>query len=250
MTRYINIENLALINNIISQRQPENLRQILKEHSAKRTMEMFYSLKDIRPGSDEYVRKEKKRAEIIAFPDHNIKYGDDICIMGRHSRELLRLTVGTYTTSKMHSYTFLVKNEFHLESVYTKFSDLFTEYHNISGYWLEATVDNMYWKLEKSYHNEYRKYIQLFQKDIKKALEFGYAVSIEHDRDMRGFSRGQFLKIEGPDKTVRHSLESLDEILEIKYYWYDDRKVYFGNNYYFDDVIEEYNYAKNNKCEE
>ena len=40
MTRYINIENLALINNIISQRQPENLRQILKEHSAKRTMEM------------------------------------------------------------------------------------------------------------------------------------------------------------------------------------------------------------------
>lgn len=269
MTRYIKIENLALINNLISQRQPENLRQILREHCDKRRMDMLYSLTDLRPGSDEYIRNEKKRAEIMALPDHNVKYTDSIYIMGRHNKELLSLTLGTYTTTKMStssyseeydeydepreyevSYTFLVKNEYHLQSVYVKFSDLFSEYDNISGHWLETTVDNMYWKLEDSYHEEYRKYIHLFKKDIKKALEFGYAVSIENDRDMRGFSRGLFLKIEGPNKTVTHSLKFLDEILEIKYYWYDDRKVYFGNNYYFDSVLEEYEYAKDNKCEE
>ena len=275
MTRYIKLENLAVLNNIISHSQPENLRQILREHCDKRRMEMFYSLKDIRPGSDEYVRKEKKRAEITAFPDHNVKYTDNIYIMGRHNVELLSLTLGTYTTTKMSTpseydiydedlddtscyepreyevtYTFLVKNDYHLESVYTKFSDLFSEYNNISSAWLETTVDRMYWKLRDSHHDDYRKYIDLFKKDIMKALEFGYDVSIDNERDMRGFSRGLFLKIEGPVKTVNHNLTFLDDILEIKYYWYEDRKTMFGQRGLFDSVLEEYEYAKDNKCEE
>lgn len=268
MTRYINIENLALINNIISQRQPENLRQILKEHCDKGRMNMFYSLKDLRPGCDEYIRIEKKRAEIIALPDHDVKYTDNIYIMGRYHTELLRLTLGTYTTTKMSTpsyieeiddydepreyevtYTFLVKNEYHLQGVYTKFSDLFSEYDNISSAWLETTVDTMYWNLRDSYTEDYRKYIDLFKKDIMNALEFGYAVSIDNERDMRGFSRGLFLKIEGPAKTVNHDLTFLNDILEIKYYWYEDKKTMFGQSRLFDSVLEEYEYAKNNKCE-
>jgi hypothetical protein len=268
MTRYIKIENLALINNIISQRQPENLREILREHCNKGRMGMLYSLKDLRPGSDEYIRIEKKRAEIMALPDHDVKYTDNIYIMGRHNVELLRLTLGTYTTTKMSepsgyydeeyeepreyevTYTFLVKNEYHLESVYLKFSDLFSEYDNISNQWLETTVDKMYWEIRDSYTEDYKKYIDLFKKDIMKALEFGYDVSIDNERDMRGFSRGLFLKIEGPDKTIKHDVTSLDKILEIKYYWYDDRKVMFGQSRLFDSVLEEYEYAKDNICEE
>jgi hypothetical protein len=272
MTRRIKIENLAVINNIISNSQPENLREILREHCNKGRINILYSLKDLRPGSDQYIKIEKKRAEIMALPDHDVKYTDNIYIMGRHNVELLRLTLGTYTTTKMSepsgyydendcyeydeprehevTYTFLVKNEYHLESVYLKFSDLFSEYNNISSQWLETTVDKMYWNLRNGYTKDYRKYIDLFSKDIMKALELGYDVSIDNERDMRGFSRGLFLKIEGPDKTINHDLKSLDKILEIKYYWYDDRKVMFGQSYLFDNVLEEYEYAKDNICVE
>lgn len=137
-----------------------------------------------------------------------------------------------------------------IEGLFTMVSDLFSEYDNISSAWLETTVDTMYWNLRDSYTEDYRKYIDLFKKDIMKALEFGYAVSIDNERDMRGFSRGLFLKIEGPAKTVNHDLTFLNDILEIKYYWYEDRKTMFGQRGLFDSVLEEYEYAKNNKCEE
>lgn len=270
MTRRIKIENLAVINNIISNSQPENLREILKQHCNKGRMNMLWSLKDLRPGSDEYIRIEKKREEIMAYPDHDIKYIDDICIIGKYNEELLSLTVGTYTVTETTSsydytydgdgeyteythdvtYTFLVKNQYHLDSVYLKFSDLFSEYNNISEKWLEISVDNQYYDLYNSYKEEYRKYIYLFKRDIVKAFQYGYDVSIENDRDMRGFSRGLYLKIEGPDKTSTHSLSHLDEILSIKYYWYNDKKMKFGENYNFKDIIEEYEYAKDNICVE
>ena len=261
MTRKIKLENLAVINNIISKRQPENLIEILRQHCNKGRMGMLYSLKDLRPGSNEYIRIEEKRAEIMSFPDHNIKYTDDISILGEYSKEILNLTVGTYTVSETTIdyegdeytedvvYTFLVKNQYHLNSVYLKFSDLFSEYNNISREWLEITVNNQYYKLRDSYKEEYQKYISLFKKDILKAFEYGYDVSIDSNRNMRGFNTGLYLKIEGSDKTIKHSLSMLDEILKIEYYWYEDKKMKFGHNYYFKDVLEEYEYAKDNVCE-
>ena len=100
MTRKIKIENLAVINNIISDRQPENLREILREHSSKKNAYM-YSLKDLKPGSDKYISNEKKLEEIALLPDHNIQYTDDIVILGKYSKEILSLTLGTYTTTKI-----------------------------------------------------------------------------------------------------------------------------------------------------
>jgi len=271
MTRKIEIKNIAVINNIISDRQPENLREILREHSNKKNAYM-YSLKDLKPGSDKYISNEKKLAEIALLPDHDIQYTDDIIILGEYSKEILSLTLGTYTRQEIIKrsyydeyneyeeyeedttidvkYTFLVKNQYHLHSVYLKFSDLFSEYHNISREWLEITVNNQYYDLYRSYHEDYSKYISLFKKDIIKALEYGYDVSIDNDRDMRGFSRGLYLKIEGPDKTIKHFLSELDKILSIKYYWYEDKRTMFGQSYLFDSVLEEYEYAKDNICEE
>lgn len=267
MTRKIKLENLAVINNIISDRQPENLREILREHSNKKNAYM-YSLKDLKPGSDKYISNEKKLAEIELLPVHDIQYTDDIIILGEYSKEILSLTLGTYTRQETIKrsyydeyeeyeedktidvkYTFLVKNQYHLHSVYLKFSDLFSEYNNISREWLEITVNNQYYKLRDSYKEEYQKYISLFKKDILKAFEYGYDVSIESDRNMRGFNTGLYLKIEGSDKTIKHSLSMLDEILKIEYYWYEDKKMRFGHNYYFKDVLEEYEYAKDNVCE-
>jgi len=268
MTRKINIKNIAVINNIISNRQPENLREILREHSNKKNAYM-YSLKDLKPGSDKYISNEKKLAEIELIPVHDIQYTDDIIILGEYSKEILSLTLGTYTRQETIKrsyydeyeeyeedktidvkYTFLVKNQYHLDSVYLKFSDLFSEYHNISREWIDITVNNQYYDLHRSHEEEYHKYIFLFKKDILKALKYGYDVSIDNDRDMRGFSRGLYLKIEGPDKTIKHYLSMLDEILSINYYWYEDRKMRFGSNYNFEDVLEEYEYAKDNICEE
>lgn len=261
MYRKIKIENLAVINNIISDRQPENLKEILRQHSNKGRINMFYSLKDLRPGSDEYIKREEKRAEIMSFPDHNIKYTDDIEIIGKYNKEILNLTVGTYTVAQTTIdyegneetedvvYTFLVKNQYHLDSIYLKFSDLFSEYNNISREWLEITIDKQYYELYSSYKEDYRKYIYLFEKDIRKAFEYGYDVSIDNDRDMRGFSRGLYLKIEGANGTSKHPLSTLDEILKIKHYWYEDKRTKFGQSYLFKDVYEEYEYAKDNICE-
>ena len=271
MNREIKIENLAVINNIISDRQPENLREILREHSSKKNAYM-YSLKDLKPNSDKYISNEKKLAEIALLPDHNIQYTDDIVILGKYSKEILSLTLGTYTTTKMSepsryydendcydcdepreyevTYTFLVKNQYHLHSVYLKFSDLFSEYNNISREWLEISVDNQYYALYNSYKEEYRKYIYLFEKDIRKAFAYGYGVSIENDRDMRGYCRGLYLKIESANGTSKHTLSELDEILKIKHYWYEDKRTKFGQSYLFKDVYEEYEYAKDNICEE
>jgi hypothetical protein len=270
MNRKIKIENLAVINNIISNTQPENLREILREHSSKKNAYM-YSLEDLKPGSDKYISNEKKLEEIALLPEHNIQYTDDIVILGKYNKEILSLTLGTYTTTKMSkpsryydeddcydydepreyevTYTFLVKNQYHLHSVYLKFSDLFSEYNNIFREWLEITADNQYYALHNSYKEDYRKYISLFEKDIRKAFAYGYDVSIDNDRDMRGFNRELYLKIEGAEGTKKHYLSMLDEILSIKYYWYEDKKMRFGSNYNFKDVLEEYEYAKDNICE-
>lgn len=269
MRRKIKIENLAVINNIISDRQPENLREILREHSSKKNAYM-YSLKDLKPGSDKYISNEKKLEEIALLPDHDVQYTDDIDILGKYSKEILSLTLGTYTrqetikrsyydeydeydqdeedkTIDVH-YTFLVENQYHLRSVYLKFSDLFSEYNNISREWLQIAVDKQYYELRDSYIEEYRKYISLFEKDIRKAFDYGYDVSIDNDRDMRGFSRGLYLKIDSAEGTKKHFLSKLDEILKIKHYWYEDKKTMFGQSYLFKDVYEEYEYAKDNIC--
>jgi hypothetical protein len=59
-----------------------------------------------------------------------------------------------------------------------------------------------------------------------------------------------FLEIKGFKESKKYYLDTLDEILKIDYYWYEDSKVRFGDNYRFDSVMEEYAYAKDNLVEE
>jgi hypothetical protein len=72
---------------------------------------------------------------------------------------------------------------------------------------------------------------------------------ITQDRSHHGFGK-EYLKIDNLKDSERYYLETLDKILEIEYYWYNDRKTRFGGSYHFNSVMEEYEYAKDNICVE
>jgi hypothetical protein len=261
MTRKIKLKDIAVLHNIISKRQPRNIREIIYQHYQKVNIDRSCH-NEYRPGSEDYIKIEQKRAEILALPDHDIVYSGDVIIKSDvYGETILDLTLGVYTVDEHHhdyegnSYTetvkyyFLVKNQYWLKSVYTQFSDLFTEYNNVLEGMLKDNAYRMFSDFIDGYLKEYHKYLYLFQKDIKKALSYGYEVDITQDR---GYNRlGKlYLKIDSLNETKKYYLETLDKVLEIEYYWYNDRKVKFGDNYYFESIMEEYEYAKDNICVE
>ena len=262
MTRKIELKNIAVLNNIISKRQPENIKDIISEHNQKRNID-HTCRNQYRPGSEDYIKVEEKRAKILALPDHDIVYSGDVIIKSsRYNETALDLTLGVYNDDEYRhdydddsvyietvKYYFLVRNEYWLDSVYTKFSDLFTQYHNVLDHMMEDNKHRIFYELVDTYQKDYQKYFYLLKKDIKKALSYGYEVDITQDRGYHGFGK-QYLKIDGLDGTKKHYLETLDEILKIEYYWYNDRKTKFGDNYHFNSVMEEYEYAKDNICVE
>ena len=261
MDRKIKLSDIAVLHNIISRRQPGNIREIIQQHYQKRNVDRSYR-NEYKPGSEDWKAIEDKRAEILALPDHDIVYTDEITITSdRYNETVLTLTLGVYTVDEHHhdydgcsymktaKYYFLVKNQYWLNSVYTEFSDLFTEYESLVGAIVDDHNYRMFYDFIKNYNKEYQKYLYLFEKDIKTALSYGYDVDITQDRGYHGFGK-EYLKIDGLDGTEKYYLETLDEVLKIKYYWYNDRKTKFCSTYYFKSVIEEYEYAKDNICVE
>jgi hypothetical protein len=262
MDRKIKIKDLHVLNNIISRTQPKDIRHIIHEHHRKgRINEICRN--EYRPGSEQYEYIEKTRAEILALPDHDIKYCGDVDIVSdRYGKTILSLTLGVYTVDEHHhdydgcsyvqtvQYYFLVENQYWLKSIYTKFSDIFTENGNVISHMMDENTFNMFNELTRKYNDEYHKYIYLFKKEIMKALKYGYTVVIDQDSHPRYGLGKPYLRIDSLDESKKHYLEKLDKVLEIDYYWYDDRKVRFGDNYHFNSVMEEYEYAKDNVCEE
>lgn len=261
MNRKIQLKDIAVLHNIISRTQPMNIREIIQQHYEKKNIDRRYS-NEYRPGSEEWQNIEDKRAVLLAYPDHDIVYSDEITIKSdKYNETVVNLTLGVYTVDEHHhdydgcsymetaKYYFLVKNQYWLESVYTQFSDLFTEYTNLVGPMMDDYSYRMFYDLIKNYNEEYQKYLYLFEKDIKTALSYGYDVDITQDRGYNGFGK-EYLKIDGLDGTEKYYLETLDEVLKIKYYWYNNRKTEFGKNYHFNSVMEEYEYAKDNICVE
>ena len=261
MDRKIKLKDISVLNNIISKKQPANIRDIIWEHQKKSMINQSYQ-NEFRPGSEEYIKIEEQRAEILALPDHDIKYcGDVEIIRDRYGKTILDLTLGVYTVDEHHhdydgdsymetvQYFFLVKNRFWCNSIYTKFTDIFTEYHNILSEMTEDNKDTMFYDLIKENNERYSKYFYLLDKEIKKALSHGYNVMITQDRNHHGFGK-EYLKIDNLKDSERYYLETLDKILEIEYYWYNDRKTRFGGSYHFNSVMEEYEYAKDNICVE
>jgi hypothetical protein len=261
MDRKIKLKDLAVLHNIISRRQPRNIREIIQQHYEKRNIDRRYP-NEYRPGSADWQKIEDERAVILAYPDHDIKYTDEITIISdRYNETVLRFTLGVYTVDEHHhdydgcsymetaKYYFLVHNQYWLHGVYTKFSDLFTEYHNLVDGILADYDYRMFYDFIKQYNKEYQEYFYLFEKEVKKALSYGYDVDITQDRNYHGVGQ-PYLKIDGLDGTKKYYLDTLDEILKIKYYWYNDRKTKFGDNYHFNSVMEEYEYAKDNICVE
>lgn len=262
MDRKIKLKNIAVLHNIISRTQPTNIREIIQQHYEKRNVDRRYP-NEYRPGSADWQKIEDKKAVILAYPDHDIKYTDEITIISddRYNETVLRLTLGVYTVDEHHhdydgcsymetaKYYFLVHNEYWLDSVYTEFSDLFTEYHSLVDGILADYDYRMFYDFINQYDEKYQKYFYLFEKEVKKALSYGYNVDITQDRGYHNFGQ-QYLKIDGLNGTTKYYLDKLDEILKIKYYWYNDRKTKFGSTYHFNSIMEEYEYAKDNICVE
>ncbi len=261
MDRKIQLKDIAVLHNIISKTQPRNIREIIQQHYEKDNIDRSCR-NEYRPGSEEWQKIEDRKAVILAYPDHDIKYSDEITIKSdKWNETVVRLTLGVYTVDEHHydydgcsymetvKYFFLVENPYWLKSVYTQFSDLFTEYTSLVGPMVDDYNYRMFYDLIKNYNKEYQKYFYLLEKDIKTALSYGYDVDITQDRNRYGVGK-PYLKIDGLDGTTKHYLETLDEILKIKYYWYDNRKTEFGKSYHFNSVMEEYEYAKDNICVE
>ena len=261
MDRKIKLSDIAVLHNIISRTQPGNIREIIQQHYQKKNVDRLYR-NEYKPGSEEWQNIENKRAVVLAYPDHDIVYSDEITIKSdKYNETVVNLTLGVYTVDEHHhdydgcsymqtvKYFFLVKNQYWLESVYTQFSDLFTEYTNLVGPMMDDHSYRMFYDLIKNYNKEYQKYLYLFEKDIKTALSYGYDVDITQDRGYHGYGK-EYLKIDGLDGSTKHYLETLDKVLEIKHYWYNNRKTEFGKSYHFNSVMEEYEYAKDNICVE
>lgn len=261
MDRKIKLKDMAVLHNIISKTQPRNIRDIIQQHYEKRNIDRRYP-NEYRPGSEDWQRIEDERAIILGYPDHDIKYTDEITILSdRYNETVLRLTLGVYTVDEHHhdydgcsymetaKYYFLVHNQYWLHGVYTEFSDLFTQYHSLVEGILNDYDYRKFYDFIKQYNKEYQNYFYLFEKEVKTALSYGYTVDITQDRTYHGFGK-PYLKIDSLDGTTKYYLDTLDEILKIKYYWYNDRKTKFGSTYHFNSVMEEYEYAKDNICEE
>ncbi len=263
MDRKIKLKDIAVLHNIISRSQPRNIREIIQQHYEKRNIDRRYP-NEYRPGSADWQKIEDERAIVLAYPDHDIKYTDEITIISdRYNETVLRLTLGVYTVDEHHydydgdgdgyvetaKYYFLVHNQYWLHGVYTQFSDLFTEYKSLTEGILADYDYRMFHDFINQYKEKYQEYFYLFEKEVRTALSYGYNVDITQDRNHYGFGQ-QYLKIDGLDGTKKYYLDTLDEILKIKYYWYNDRKTKFGDNYHFKSVMEEYEYAKDNICVE
>jgi len=261
MDRKIKLKDIAVLHNIISKTQPRNIKEIIDQHYQKKNIDRRYP-NEYRPGSADWQMIEDKRAVILAYPDHDIKYTDEITITSdRYNETVLTLTLGTYTVDEHHhdydgdsymetaKYYFLVHNQYWLHGVYTKFSDLFTQYHSLVDGILADYDYRMFYNFIEQYNKEYQDYFYLLEKEVKTALSYGYNVDITQDRGYHGYGK-KYLKIDGLDGTTKHYLDTLDEILKIKYYWYNDRKTKFGSSYHFKSVMEEYEYAKDNICVE
>jgi hypothetical protein len=258
--RKIDIKNIHVLANIISQYQPKDLEQIVRDYTKKKSINYYYN-EEYRPGSDEYIRQEEKRAEILALPDYDIKYIDEIEISGGYSK-VIELSLGVFKRTETHrddyyedgydeyeverEYYFLVVNQYHAHRIFTTFSDVV----NCSEIYKEMVScgnDRMFYDLIKSYKEHCRKYLYLLQKEIKLALREGFDI---HFVSYTSPIHKSFVEIKGMKDSKKYYLNELDEILKIDYYWYENRKVRFGDNYRFDSVMEEYAYAKDNLVEE
>jgi len=259
--RKVDIKNIHVLANIISPYKPSNLEQIVRDYTRKRNIN-YYHNKEYRPGSPEYLEQEKTREEILALPDYDIKYIDEIEITGKYSHKIIKLDLGVYTRVETHKddfyeegydeyevekqYYFLVINTYHAHHIFTNFSELF-EHSQIYKEMVSCGNDRMFNDLIKSYKESAHDYLYLLKKEIKLALREGFDIDIV---SYTSPIHKSFLEIKGLNSSKKYYLNELDEILKIDYYWYENRKVRFGNNYRFDSVMEEYAYAKDNLVEE
>ena len=258
--RKIDIKNIHVLANVIGQYNPMELKQIVRDYTTKARIN-FHHNNEYRPGSDEYIKQEERRAEILALPDYDIKYIDEIEITDGYSK-IIKLDLGVFTRVEKRKgydlydeyneyevekqYYFLVVNQYHAHQIFTTFSDVV----NCSEIYKEMVScgnDRMFYDLLKSYKESAHDYLYLLKKEIKLALREGFKIDIV---SYTSPIHKSFLEIEGLNSSKKYYLDELDEILKIDYYWYENRKVRFGDNYRFDSVMEEYAYAKDNLVEE
>jgi hypothetical protein len=258
--RKIDIKNIHVLANIISKYQPKDLEQIVRDYTKKQHVGWDYN-QEYRPGSDQYIRQEKKKAEILALPDYDIKYIDEIQITDGFSK-IIELDLGVFKRTEIHrddyyeegydeyevekEYYFLVINQYRANSIFTSFDELFT-CPEIYKKMVSVGNDRMFIDLIKSYKEHCHKYFYLLKKEIKIALREGFGIDIT---SYTSPIHKSFLEIKGMKDSKKYYLNELDEILKVDYYWYENRKVRFGDNYRFDSVMEEYAYAKDNLVEE
>jgi hypothetical protein len=139
-----------------------------------------------------------------------------------------------------------VINTYHAHHIFTNFSELF-QHPDIYKELVSCGNDRMFDDLIRTYKDHCHKYFYLLKKEIKIALREGFEVDIT---SYTSPIHKSFLEIKGFKESKKYYLDTLDEILKVDYYWYENRKVRFGDNYNFDTVMEEYAYAKDNLVEE
>ena len=259
--RKIDIKNIHVLANIISKYQPKDLEQIVRDYTRKKSVNYYYN-DEYKPGSPEYLQQQAKREEILALPDYDIKYIDEIEITGKYSHKIIKLDLGVYTRVETHKddfyeegydeyevekqYYFLVINTYHAHHIFTNFSELF-QHSQIYKEMISCGNDRMFDDLIRAYKDHCHKYFYLLQKEIKLALREGFEIDI---KSYTSPIHKSFLEIKGFKESKKYYLDTLDEILKVDYYWYENRKVRFGDNYRFDTVMDEYAYAQDNLVEE
>lgn len=264
--RKIKLKNIFVLDNLLSSETGDFIEEIVREHAQKQRVD-YFCRNEYRPGSEKYNEVEKERAKILAYPDHDIKNIDTIQIVDNIGNDVITFDLCVYTyetteydydmeqeypiTAKVH----FLKNantSFGYFQIYTSVADLFSKKSDLLYRLKKESEKQMYYDLKESYKDEYRKYFLLLEDEIIESLSQGYEVRIDQAQTGMFTYGPPFIEIKNSKGSQIYHLSLLDKILAIDYYWDDDRKVRFGDNYRFSrkSVIEEYEYAKDNLCEE
>ena len=264
--RKIKLKNIFVLDNLLSSQTGDFIEEIVKEQEEKQRVD-YFCRNDYKPGSEKYNEIEKERAKILAYPDHDIKKIDTIQVVDDLGNDVITFDLCVYTyetteydydteqdypiTAEVH---FLknAKTSFGHFKVYTSVADLFSKQSGLLYSLKKESEKEMFHDLKESYNDEYRKYFLLLKDEIIDALSQGYEVRIDQAQTGMFTYGPPFIEIKKLEGSQIYHLSLLDKILAIDYYWDDDCKVRFGNNYRFyrKSVIEEYEYAKDNLCEE
>lgn len=263
--RKIKLKNIFVLDNILTTQASDSFAEIVTEHHQKKQVHRLFS-NDYKPGSPRYEEIEQEKAKILAYPDHDIKYIDTIELTDSTFNSSIdksfELGVYTYEGSEYDYSTeesypisakiyFLVDSQFSSNpKVYTSVADLLSKDRNILYKLQEEAIESMFYELKESYEDEYRKYFLLLKDEIIESLSQGYEVRIDQAQTGMFTYGPPFIEIKKLEGSKIYHLSLLDKILAIDYYWDNDRKERFGRNYRFKSVMEEYEFAKDNLCEE